>query len=65
MFTYLKCGKSAGYDVIQDTFLKMGGENLELSLCFLFNRCIDSCMFPTNMKMAEICLVYKKLDNLC
>ena len=42
----------------------MGGENLATSLCLLFNRCIDSCTFPTNMKMAEICPVYKKLDNL-
>ena len=64
MIKSLKCGKSAGYDGIQDTFLKMGGENLATSLCFLFNRCIDPCTFPTNMKMAEICPVYKKLDNL-
>ena len=64
MIKSLRCGKSAGYDGIRDTFLKMGGENLATSLCLLFNRCIDSCTFPTNMKMAEICPVYKKLDNL-
>ena len=64
MIKSLKCGKWAAYDGIQDTFLKMGGENLATSLCFHFNGCIDSCTFPTNMKMAEICPVYKKLDNL-
>ena len=60
----LKCGKSAGHDGIQDKFLKMGGENLAKSLCLLFNKCIDTCTFPMTMKMAEICPVYKKLDNL-
>ena len=58
MIKSLKCGKSVGYDDILDTFLKVGGENLATSLFFLFNRCIASCTFPTNMKMAEICPVY-------
>ena len=60
----LKCGKSAGHDEIQDTFLKMGGENLAKSLCLIFSKCIDTCAFHMAMKMAEICPVYKKLDNL-
>ena len=42
----------------------MGGENLAKSFCLLFNKCIDTCSFLMTMKMAEICPVYKKLDNL-
>ena len=61
----LKPGKSTGHDGIQDKFLKLAGENLACSLCVLFNTCIDSCIFPTSIKMADICPVYKKLDNLC
>ena len=54
----LKCGKSVGYDGIQDTFHKMGGENLAKSLCLLFNKCIDTCIFPTIMK------IYRNLPSL-
>ena len=61
----LKSGKSPGHDGIQDKFLKLAGENLACSLCVLFNTCFDSCVFPTSMKMADICPVYKKPDNLC
>ena len=61
----LKPVKSPRHDGIQDKFLKLAGENLACSLCVLFNTCIDSCIFPTSMKMADICPVYKKLDNFC
>ena len=61
----LKPGKSPGHDGIQDKFLKLAGENLACNLCVLFNTCFDFCVFPTSMKMADICPVYKKPDNLC
>lgn len=60
----LKCGKSAGCDGIQDKFLKLAGEELAISLCSLFKKCINSSTFPVNMKMADICPVFKKMDNL-
>ena len=65
MIKSLKPGKSPAHDGIQDKFLKLAGENLACSLCVLFNICIDSCIFHTSMKIADICPVYKKLYNLC
>ena len=61
----LKTGKSPGYDGIQVKFLKLADANLAGSLCKLFNKCVESCTFPTSMKMADISPIYKKLDNLC
>ena len=61
----LKTGKSPGYDGIQAKFLKLAGANLASSLSMLFNKCVELCTFPTSMKMADICPIYKKLDNLC
>ena len=46
-------------------FSKLADENLACSLSVLFDTCIDSCIFPISMKMADICPVYKKLDYLC
>ena len=61
----LKTGKSPGYDGIQVKFLKLADANLAGSLCVLFNKCVQSCTFPSSMKMADISPIYKKLDNLC
>ena len=61
----LKTDKSPGYDGIQVKFLKLADANLACSLCKLFNKCIQSCTFPSSMKMADISPIYKKLDNLC
>ena len=61
----LKTGKSPGYDGIQVKFLKLADANLAGSLCMLFNKCVQSCTFPSSMKMADISPIYKKLDNLC
>ena len=58
----LNAGKSPGYDgrPIQDKLIKLAGDNLSHSLSVLFNKCVDSCMFPAVLKMADICPVYKK-----
>ena len=61
----LNAGKSPGYDGIQDKYIKLAGDNLSQSLSVLFNKCVESCIFPAGMKMADICPVYKKLDSLC
>ena len=61
----LNAGKSPGYDGIQDKFIKLAGDNLSQSISVLFNKCVELCIFPAGMKMADICPVYKKLDSLC
>ena len=55
----LQTGKSSGYDGIQVKFLKLA------FYASFFNKCVESCTFPTSMKMADISPIYKKLDNLC
>ena len=53
----LKPGKSPGHDGIQDKFLKLAGENLACSQ--------PMCSVYLFWFLWYICLVYKKLDNLC
>ena len=60
----LNAGKSPGCDGIQDKFIKLTGDNLSHSLPVLFNKYIDSRIFPAGMRMADICPVHKKLDSL-
>ena len=60
----LKTGKSPGYDGIQVKFLKLADANLAGSLCKLFNKCVESCTFPTSMKMADISPIISLIISL-
>ena len=52
----LNVGKSPGFDGIQDKFIKLAGDNLSHSPSELINK----CMFPAGVKMADICIMYKR-----
>ena len=58
-----KTGKSPFYGGTQVKFLKLADVNLAGRICKPFNKCVESCKFPTSMKMSDI--YYKRLDNLC
>ena len=65
---YIKClqtNKSVGFDGIHAKFVKLSGVHIANPLCDLFNRCVSSCHFPSDMKLAEISPIYKKNDNMC
>ena len=56
--------KSCGYDGIQAKFLKLSGIQFIESLCYLFNECINSSVFPSDMKCSEINPIFKKGDSM-
>jgi len=60
----LKSKKAAGYDEIPPIFIKNLKNDIADTLVVLFNRCIDECIFPQCLKMANISPIYKKKDRL-
>ena len=60
----MKPKKSYGFDGIQAKFIKLCGNQLSESLCFLFNECVKTSFFPTDMKLSEISPIFKKGDSL-
>ena len=58
----LNSKKATGYDKLPSRLLKVGSNTLCYSICHLVNVCISSCVFPSSLKCAEICPVYKKGD---
>ena len=49
---------------MQAKFIKLAGISLTRNLTWLINECISTSTFPSDMKMAEICPVFKKNDSL-
>ena len=62
--TTLHCMKAIGHDGLATKFLKICGAGVAKPFSELFNLCILSATFPTDMKLAEISPVFKKNDNL-
>ena len=60
----LKCNKAVGPDGIHPSFFKLAGISMYANLCNIFNRCVSSSTFPTSLKLADICPVFKKKDPL-
>ena len=56
--------KAPGYDGIQSKILKLSGVSISAPLSIIFNECITSCCFPSDMKLSEISPVFKKNDSL-
>ena len=56
--------KAIGHDGLATKFLKICGAGVAKPFSELFNLCILSATFPTDMKLAEISPVFKKNDNL-
>ena len=56
--------KSTGYDKLSSRILKVSAMQISSFLTHLINMCIDRCIFPENLKYAEISSIYKKKDRL-
>ena len=54
---YLK--KAAGPENIPITFYKKANEYISKFLCNVFNKCVESRVFPTPLKQAKVILIYK------
>jgi hypothetical protein len=60
----LQTNKATGHDGLHAKFVKVAKCCIAKPLCDLFNKCVTSSNFPTQMKLADICPVFKKKDNL-
>ena len=60
----LDANKATGHDGLNAKFLRLCGSHIAKSYYDLFNQCVNQSMFPTDMKLAEISLMFKKNDNL-
>ena len=56
--------KSAGIDTIPPKLLKAGASHLCNTIMYLVNKCIDDCVFPDELKLAEVVPIFKKDDLL-
>lgn len=56
----LKTGKAPGNDNIKAEHLKVMSHIVVPHLCYIFNRCIESSVFPTALKCARVMVLHKK-----
>ncbi len=56
--------KATGFDNLPAKLLKYATEQLAPYLSELINKCIDSSIFPSNLKRADIVPIFKKTDRL-
>jgi hypothetical protein len=61
----LNIKKAIGHDRIPAKILKLSVKCLTPVVTRLINYCIDKCLFPSALKLAEVSSVYKKNDKLC
>ena len=59
----LDCNKSSGTDNIGPKILKLSAPFIVTSLTYIFNRMIDTGIFPTILKNAKVSPVYKAGDR--
>ena len=56
--------KATGYDEVSAKLLKLGSESLCQPLTIPFNKCITECIFPTQLKLAIVYPICKKMAHL-
>lgn len=56
--------KSVGHDGLQLKFVKLAGPTFMHALVDLFNKGLKLSSFPLDLKMADVCPLFKKNDNL-
>ena len=56
--------KATGYDQIPAKLIKLAGTDIVSSLTRIINKCIDDCVFPNCLKLADIYPSHKSKDNL-
>ena len=57
--------KAIGHDAVPSKILKLGVKYITPVVTRLINNCIDKCVFPHLLKLAEVSSVFKKNDRLC
>ena len=57
--------KAIGHDAVPVKIVKLGAKYLTPVVTRLINNCIDKCIFPHCLKLAEVSSVFKKKDRLC
>ena len=60
----LKTNRSCGFDGQPAKLIKAGACVLSYTLLPIVNNCFEHCVFPTDLKYAEVAPVYKKKDNM-
>ena len=60
----LKVNRSCGYDLIPSKLLKIGCVPISDSFTMIINKCINQCIFPEQLKHAEVTPLFKKNDYL-
>jgi hypothetical protein len=61
----LNIKKAIGYDGIPAKIIKISKSYLTPIITEMINHCIDKCIFPDQLKLAEVSSVFKKNDRLC
>ena len=56
--------KSMGYDNIPPKLLRISKDVIAPVITHLINACIDECIFPSDLKYAEVSAIFKKCDKL-
>ena len=64
MLQRLNPKKATGHDKISSKFLRMGADEISFFLTSLINDSINSSVFPSDFKLAEVSAVFKSKDSL-
>ena len=56
----MKCNKATSWDLLPSRLLKLGSDELCLSICNLINMSFKLCSFPNMLKCAEISQFLRK-----
>ena len=59
----MKSKFSSGIDGITNDFLKKTVNCLKVPLCIIFNKSLNTGLFPSEMKIAKVCALYKAGDS--
>ena len=65
ILTGLNIKKAIGYDGIPPKIIKTFAIDLTPIITKMINDCIENCIFPDQLKLAEVSSVFKKNDRLC
>lgn len=60
----LKNKTSCGYDQISNQMLKSIKVEISPVLVIIINQCLETCVFPPNLKLAKVSPIFKKGDNI-
>ena len=65
IISYLNVNKAHGHDDIFKRMIKMCNESLVRPRSIIFRNSLNSCIYPSTWKKANVILVHKKDDKQC